>query len=147
MTQSIQKTTQLKIDYKEYPEYMFAMISAFLPTSEGDDLRRVAGKVIFKHTDKNGRTYKNGLLHSYNDQPAIIEGDRRVWYKNGKIHRDGDLPAIIDQYQQGWFQNGEIHRDGDLPAFINSNTEQWYKNGNLYRAGGIPPIKLRLIMW
>lgn len=59
----------IKINYKEYPEFMFAIIASFLPKDEGDYLRKVAGKVIFKY-EKNGRTYKNGLLHSYDDLPA-----------------------------------------------------------------------------
>jgi hypothetical protein len=62
-----------KLNYKHYPEYMFAMIAAYLPKHEGDDLRRAAGKVIFKHTDDSRNTYKNGLLHSYNDLPAVID--------------------------------------------------------------------------
>ena len=33
-------SSQIKLNYKDYPEYMFA---AFLPVNEGDDLRRVAG--------------------------------------------------------------------------------------------------------
>jgi hypothetical protein len=37
-------STQIKINYKEYPECMFAMIAAFLPKDEGDELRRVSGQ-------------------------------------------------------------------------------------------------------
>jgi len=66
---------EFKIDYRHYPEYMFAIVAAYLPEREGDDLRRVAGSVVFKHTDRYGYTYKNGLHHSYNDLPAI----RQVW--------------------------------------------------------------------
>ena len=34
-----------KIDYRHYPEYM---IAAYLPISEVDDLRRVAGNVTYR---------------------------------------------------------------------------------------------------
>ena len=131
------------VNYKDYPEYMFAMIASFLPSREGDDLRMVAGDVCFKHTDKDGNTYKNGLLHSYNDLPAVKDsyGTQR-WYKNGKLHRDtppgaepGDLPAVI--YTRGgreWYKNDKLHREGDLPAVEDSyGTQKWYKNGKLHR--------------
>ena len=132
------------INYKNYPECMFAMISAFLPKGEGNDLRRVAGKVVFRSTDRDGRTYRNGLLHSYDDSPAVVadNGTYKVWYKQGKIHREGDLPAITrnEQYQE-WYRYGELHRDGDLPAIIGSdNHQEWYKNGELHRDGEEPAL-------
>lgn len=51
-------------------------------------------------------TYKNGLIHSFNDQPAIkrskYNGDyyfyvvfEEIWYKDGVIHRDNHQPARI----------------------------------------------------
>ena len=55
-----------------YPECMFAMFSAFLPSEEGDLMRALAGNTVFKSTDNKGRTYMNGLLHSYDDKPAVI---------------------------------------------------------------------------
>jgi hypothetical protein len=61
---------------------MFAMIAAYLPKHDGVYLRKVAGKVVFRH-DKDGCTYKNGVLHSYNDIPAYIEGSKNTWYKDG----------------------------------------------------------------
>jgi hypothetical protein len=46
MSKQIEKVTPLsvtkhlsKINYKHYPEFMFAMIAAYLPESEGHDLR------------------------------------------------------------------------------------------------------------
>ena len=45
-----------KINYKEYPECMFAMIAAFLPQDEGHDLRRVAGDKVFRSEGLNGNT-------------------------------------------------------------------------------------------
>ncbi len=70
---------------------MFAIVAAYLPSNEGDELRRLAGHVVFKY----GNTYKNRLLHSYNDQPAYINGKYKAWYRNGIIHREGDYPALI----------------------------------------------------
>ena len=65
------------------PEFMFAIIAAYLPKYEGSDLRRVAGSIVFRHEDLDGKTYKNGVLHSYNDKPAVIDAHSQEWYKNG----------------------------------------------------------------
>jgi len=139
----------IKIDYREYPEYMFAIVAAYLPEWQGHDLRRVAGSVVFRHTDKKGNTYKNGLLHSYNDEPAVINGDYQNWYKDGKLHRDGDKPAIIcteikdgivDTYRV-WYKNGLRHREGDLPAYIRNNKREWWVNGKRHRDGDLPAVE------
>lgn len=92
-------TTLSKINYREY---MFAIISAFLPGNEGNDLRRISGSLVFRHEDKNGYTYMNGLLHSYDDKPATINKEKQLWYKNGKRHREGDLPAVINGHIMRW---------------------------------------------
>ena len=131
---------KFKINYKDYPEYMFAIIAAYLPESEGRDLRREAGSVVFRHEDLDGWTYKNGVLHSYNDKPAIISGHRQEWYKNGKLHREGDLPAVISGDYQAWYKYGELHREGELPAFISGHYLLWYKYGKLHREGDLPAI-------
>ena len=130
----------VSIDYRDYPEFMFAMLAAFLPSNEGDDLRRVAGSVCFRSVDKDCNTYKNGLLHSFDDLPAINRGDYQVWYKNGQRHREGDLPAIISRDFKGWYINGVFHREGDLPAVTSSACMAWYKNGRLQRDCGRPAI-------
>ena len=122
-------TTQMKINYKEYPECMFAMIAAFMEGDDGDDLRRVAGSVFFRSTDSNGCTYRNGLLHSYDDQPSNSMNDQKTWHKDGNLHREGDLPAVIEGDRQIWYKDGNLHRDGDLPAVINGYEKQWWKNG------------------
>jgi hypothetical protein len=132
-----------KLNYKDYPEYMFAMIAAYLPKREGDDLRRVAGGVVFKHTDDSGNTYKNGLLHSYNDLPAVIVDDSNQWYRDGLLHREGDLPAVIEADICEWYKNGVLHREGDNAAVIavdddGDDYKLWYKNGVLHRDGDNP---------
>jgi len=132
------------VNYKDYPECMFAIISAYLPSYEGNDIRWAAGKVVFRHIDKYGNTYKNGLHHSYEDKPALVEeyldeeGHRLVWYKDGDIHRDGDLPAVIDIDRQEWYKDGKRHREGDKPAWISRDTHQWFENDELHRLGDKP---------
>ena len=63
-------------------------------------------------------TYKNDVLHSYDDKPAVVKGNHQEWYKEGVRHRDGDLPALVSLYSNEWWVNGKRHRDGDKPAVI-----------------------------
>jgi len=111
------------INHKEYPEFMFAMISSFLPKRECEQVRKLAGNVVFKHEDIYGNTYKNGLLHSFDDKPAFTEYNYSdetlytMWYSDGKYHRDGDKPAVIHGNIQEWYQHGIRHRSDDKPAY------------------------------
>lgn len=114
------------VNYKDYPEYM---IVAYLPSREGDDLRRVAGSVVFKSIDSHGYTYKNGVLHSYNDLPASVDNGVHTWYLDGKIHRDGDRPAVLNGSKQAWYQNSRLHREGDLQALIDGEYREYWCRG------------------
>jgi hypothetical protein len=124
------KTTPFKIDYRNYPEFMFAMIAAYLPPSEALYVSRAAGDVTFRHQDSEGCTYKNGLLHSYEDKPAVSRAGYQMWYKNGELHRDGDLPAYVSDGKKQWYSNGVLHRDGK-PAFIEGRIQEFYIHGVL----------------
>jgi hypothetical protein len=35
-----EKATLSKVNYRHYPEYMFAIVAAYLPEREGDDLNK-----------------------------------------------------------------------------------------------------------
>ena len=144
-----QKNSLSKINYKEYPESMFAVIAAFLQPYEGDEVRLAAGSVGFRSQDAIGRTYRNGLLHSYDDNPAAISDVllTQFWYKNGKRHREGGLPAVVfmgrDLFCPGgyneWWVNGVRHREGGLPALEAQNGHsEWWVNGVRHREGGLP---------
>jgi hypothetical protein len=136
-----EEKTLLKINYKDYPEYMFAILAAYLPEWQGNELRQVAGEVVFRHTDKKGNTYKNGVLHSYSDLPASIDNGVHSWYRDGKLHRDGDIPAVINGSKKAWYKHGKLHRDCDLPAVIDGdNYKEWYKNGERHRDGDRPAL-------
>ena len=78
--------------YKEYPECMFAMIATFMPSEEGDDLRRAAGKVVFRHEDEKGRTYRNGLQSKY-----AIYGDKKYKISNFMLKESTLIKAINEQ--------------------------------------------------
>lgn len=121
------------INHKEYPESIFAEIASFLPQNLGNDLRKIAGGCVVKYVDlKTNYTYKNGALHSFDDQPAISEVDFKVWYANGLIHRDNDKPAVIECGWQDWYSYGKRHRDGK-PAVIGTSYKAWYTHGVLQR--------------
>ena len=137
------KATLSQINYKDYPECMFAVISAYLSPDEAIEVRRAAGKVVFRHTDENGSTYRNGLLHSFNDEPAVANSISKMWYKDGKKHRDGDLPAVEESNgTKWWYRNDKVHRDGDFPAVeISNGLKYWCKEGNFHREGDLPAIE------
>ena len=84
----------------------------------------------------DGKTYGNGQLHSFDEQPAVIDHDdgTKYWYKNGKLHRDNGPAKIWSNGDEQWWQNGLLHRDNDLPAVNNTDgTQKWYQNGELHR--------------
>ena len=88
--------------------YIFCLISTYVP-EHFEILTFLAGGKLVKE-ERDGKTCANGVLHSFDDKPAVIEADgTQIWYKNGNLHRDNDLPAVI-------YKNG---------------TQEWYKNGNL----------------
>jgi len=128
-----------------FPEFVFAEISSFLGEGpEGDFLRKFTGNCGVRD-DIKGSTYRNGVLHSYDDKPAEIRYNRfAVWYRNGKKHREGDKPAYIDlkhsETYSKWFWNGKIHRDGDKPAVIENTKQIWYKNGVIHRENDLPAL-------
>lgn len=110
----------------------------------------------FSYTDKNGHgfSYKNNLLHSFDDKPSLVDKYTQEWHKEGVLHRDGDLPANIyiieangfnynEISYKKYYKEGVLHRDGDLPAYIKfyfprKNLYEYeeilyYKNGVLHR--------------
>ena len=139
-------TTISPVNYQDYPECMFAMVAAFLPANEAELFREVTGKVCFRHQDSQGKTYKNGVLHSYEDQPAVSTATYKIWYKDGKIHRDGGQPAYIDSECTEWYKEGKLHRESlsgepDLPAVIRGEFNlQWWVNGVRHRKGDLPAV-------
>jgi hypothetical protein len=114
----------------DYLEYMFAIVTAYLPSEEGHDLRRVAGDVVFRHADKDRNSYKNGVVHSYSDQPALIIENYKPWCFNGMPHRDYDRPAVIYRDKQEWWKKVKRNREGESPAI---HTKLWWKNRLIHR--------------
>jgi hypothetical protein len=77
------------------PRELYAEISRFLVDDIHDVsrlIRKLAKNNIVKDI-RDSKTYKNGLLHSFNDEPAVVYADRSEWYFDGKLHRKGK-PAI-----------------------------------------------------
>lgn len=126
----------------KHPEFLFAIVASYLTPEEGRELRKYTGSVTYRYS-KNGNTYKNGVLHSFEDNPATETPICKTWYKDGMRHREGDLPAVIYNTNEGhkeWCKNGLLHRDGDLPAVERGNYKAWYKNGLLHREGDLPAV-------
>jgi hypothetical protein len=56
-----------------------------------------------------------GILHSFNDEPSIVNTHHKIWTKNNKLHRDtldekGELnPAVMyDDGRKQWWIDGKI---------------------------------------
>lgn len=100
----------------------------------------------YKTTNSNITVDSEGFLHSYNDEPAIVNSEYKEWYEHGRIHRVGN-PAHIpnSEVQYGYkrytrtvyYHYGKIHRIGG-PAVIDAkyNTEVWYYKGQIHRTHG-----------
>ena len=120
---------------------MYAEIARYLGSDfPGDVFRHVAGVIQIKDVIR-GRTYLNGLLHSFEGRPARVDG-AWYWYQHGELHRDNDQPAVVrNSGDQKWYQHGEIHRDGDQPAIVYaSGTRHWYQRDKLHRDGDQPAV-------
>ena len=53
-------------------------------------------------------TFYNGILHSYNDKPAIIWNDKlntKEWYNFGLRHRSNNNPAYENKILKEWWYN------------------------------------------
>jgi hypothetical protein len=113
------------------PKEMYAEIARFLGGDfPGNGFRLAAGAVQIRDYTASG-TYLNGLLHSFNDEPAVIyaDGSTRKWYHNGLLHRE-NMPAVIwfDGTHE-WFTNDLLHRE-DGPAVMWANgIHEWYRHG------------------
>jgi hypothetical protein len=84
------------------------------------------------------RSFKDGTLHSFNDEPALITVDgHMVWSKNGKRHRDGDKPAIVyEDGKQEYYQNGKLHRESGPAVIHPDGAEDYYLKGKKVKADG-----------
>lgn len=88
------------------------------------------------HTSEGRRTCRVlGVIHSVNDEPAIIHGDdTREWYRNGSRHRDNDKPAVEWECDFGilhrylWYDTGIRHRING-PAVDSYADLKWYRCG------------------
>lgn len=75
--------------------------------------------------------YKNEIVHSDNDEPAIIyPNGTRQWFCNGFEHRLYGPSTVFPGGSERWCCNGVPHRT-DGPAIFNSlvNEKIWYING------------------
>ncbi len=103
---------------------------------------------------KRESTYRNNDLHSFQDQPAVVEilpatgcMLHQKWYSRNKIHRDNGPSAIFYSAEhcnvkvsEQYHQHGVLSRH-DGPAMKNfyiidskpvPRSEIWYKNGEVH---------------
>lgn len=134
----------------DLPSELWAIISSYLRNDPACDLIRDLAKSakdwVIDIDNSGSSSYCNGVLHSRNDQPAVIHEDHayppfyRAWYKWGELHRVGG-PAL--EFYCGasiWYLDGQIHRDGDEPA-IEIKNKELHCVGNLFEYVGSPIIE------
>ena len=70
-----------------------------------------------RYGDSAISTFKNGLLHSFNNEAAYesYDGDSEIskWYKDGVLHRE-DGPACVYDYDKDEVYRREYYIDGKL---------------------------------
>jgi hypothetical protein len=83
-----------------------------------------------------------GMLHSYNDLPAVkpMDWNEGEWCKDGQRHRDGGLPAIVYGDWRDWWVDGKRHRDDGLPAVERTHVQEWWVDGQRHRDDGLPAV-------
>lgn len=100
----------------------------------------IGGYVVSKGAEYT--VNQEGLLHSFDGMPALIEinGEKR-WFNKGKLHRDDDLPSIEGGNGRLWHSHGELHRDNDLPAMeLWNGSKKWFQYNRPSRAGDKPAV-------
>jgi hypothetical protein len=128
-----------------------------------DEVIKEAENIIHKISitlDGDIFLFKNNVLHSFNDLPAI----KRKYGMSGfhinhnildsNIYKSSDNnQIIIPQHRFNvWYTDGQIHRDNDLPAITYFNGSKWanlwIKNGLNHRDNELPAyIDHRQSIW
>lgn len=72
------------------------------------------------------------ILHSFNGQPARVFYGHKAWYCNGLLHSYNDMPAIDSTYKV-WYKHGLVHRDGEKPAVLNETNNVYSLCDRFYR--------------
>lgn len=82
--------------------------------------------------------YKFGLLHSYNDKPAVVHpGKYKAWYTNGMLSRVGGPAILREDGSEEWYCDGLLHRvDGPAIKDTRSGYRAWYIKGALHNSHG-----------
>ncbi len=80
-----------------------------------------------------------GLLHSINDDPAMMLGKSAAWFRLGAVHRD-DAPAVVEDGAIWGRGTRCFHKIPGLMTQILG--EFWYCDGVLHRGCGQPAVIL-----
>jgi len=95
--------------------------------------------ILTPRIDLEYKSYKNGILHSINDKPAVFKdfGEIQYFYKDGVLRRDNDKPAYINKRVAKHYVDGKLHRNNDKPASYSTDKYssvplEYYKNGIKY---------------
>jgi len=125
-------TRQLPHDlHGEIVQYLDVTVDVFLPGFE----RQWKKATVFVQTMVQGGPcqYVNGVVHSINDEPAMMMDNNdalafeKRWVRHGVLHRDHDRPAV----------------EVDQPPELGPSYREWYRDGKRSRDNGQPVIEMR----
>lgn len=75
----------------------------------------------------------NGKLHSVLNKPALInkKTEDKFYFKNGLLHSFNDNPSVDTKYLKAWHKNGLLHRGHSEPAIISFSSNEYWFNGEV----------------
>lgn len=124
---------------EELPECVHAIIASYCSDLKHREYFSLLSGNVGLKTEKDGKTYRNGLLHSFDDNPAWSCEDMKIWYHKGKRHRDSGPAIIYANGTEEWWKHGKPHRDHDLPAVKTTDgLLAWYQDGKCHRDNNQP---------
>lgn len=57
-------------------------------------------------------TYKGTKLHSFNDEPSLVNKDYKMWHNEGVVHRGGNKPAVeFTNGAKAHYDHGVLHNE------------------------------------
>ena len=109
-------------------------------------------KTIYGSHCEDKQVLKDGKLHSFNGEPAVVEYERVQFVESesedGEDGYEGTKYWLSYVTLAEWYQNGKLHReDGpartkykppvdSLETKCSLTLEEWYNNGKLHRENG-----------
>ncbi len=67
-----------------------------------------SGRYTWQETHEMWVSRLDGLVHSFNDQPAIIGNGFLLWADKDVVHRDNGPAKVFSETECEWFSDGKL---------------------------------------